>query len=374
MKLTSLTIAALASSAWSQCGASGVDLVVADVNAITVFSNTGGVVALMPGISLCNQGSAPAGWSATSNDHPAVTFTLLRYHVEGGRGRFEAIGQSWVHHQSSALQQNLCCTCTPAGISELGPGCSTISTASAVGQQGQLGLRGSIDALSGSFAWPLGNPPPGNSADRRLQVASLDLATPNARYFIEAQVVSSDDATSGHRANSVSFREVIVGAGPTFALSGATSIGAPAITLWPSLDANATSATSVVPGEGGTLRLAHSVTDVGGGFHAYEYALHDLDSHAGVRSFSVPVPPGVAVRGVEFRGPATHSGDPRDDAPWTSSLANGRVTWSTQDHTTNPLANGLSFGTTFTFRFEASSPPVATSIELARFRPGAPDS
>jgi len=80
------------------------------------------------------------------------------------------------------------------------------------------------------------------------------------------------------------------------------------------------------------------------------------------------------VRGIEFRGPATHSGDPRDDAPWTSSLSNGRVTWFTQDFATNPLANGLSFGTTFTFRFEASTPPAATSIELARFRPGAPDS
>ncbi|MBL8860878.1 MAG: hypothetical protein JNK02_02610 [Planctomycetes bacterium] len=372
--LRPLTLLALAAPpAWPQCGTSGVDLVVADLTAITVFSTSGGVTALMPGVAICNLGTAPASWSATSAAHPAVLFTLYRYATDGGRGRFEALGQSWVHHQSSALQQALCCVCTPGALQQLGAGCSTTSSASAVGQQSQLGLRVSVDPQTGAFDWPLSAPPPAGSADRRLQVASADLAVPNARYFLEAQVVSGDDAASGQRANNASYREVLVGAGPVFTYVGATVVGQPAVTVWPALDPNAAVVTSTVPGEGGTLRLGYAVTDVGDGWHAYEYVLHDLDSLAGARSFAIAIPPGVQVRGLGFVGAATHSGDPVDDAPWAASLAGGILTFATDGHAVQPLANGLRAGSAFTLRFEASAPPQPGPILVSRFRPGTPD-
>ncbi len=368
-----LSLALVAARADAQCASTGPDLIVGDLTGINVFSNTGGVVALMPGVSLCNVGSASAGWSSTSAAHPAIVFTLYRFAVVGGVGRFEAIGQSWVHHQSSALQQSLCCTCTPAGLNQLGPGCSTTSTASAVGTQANLGQRGLVDPVTGTLTWPLGNPAPGSTAERRLQVAAVDLGLPGARYFLEAQIVAADDAAAGNRANDASYREVTVGAGPTFLYAGPVVRGSPAIEAWPTLDPNAVVAPSAVPGEGATLRTGSAVTDLGDGFHAYEYALHDLDSLAGVRSFSVPIPLGVAVRNVGFRDVATHSGDPVSDADWSVTQSSGRVTWSTTSFATDPLANGLRWGTTFRFGFEASAPPVAGSIELARFRPGAPD-
>jgi hypothetical protein len=112
---------------------------------------------------------------------------------------------------------------------------------------------------------------------------------------------------------------------------------------------------------------------LGDGFHAFEYALHDLDSAAGARSFSVAIPAGVIVRNIEFHSVATHSGDPIDDTDWTVTQSAGLLTWSTTAYATNPLANGLRFGTTFRFGFEASAPPANGSVELARFRPGTPD-
>jgi hypothetical protein len=371
--LPAIVMALTVPSASSQCGSIGPDLVVADLTTPTVFANSGGVVAFMPRVSLCTVGSVPAGWSASSADHPALLFTLYRFHLDGGVGRFEAIGQSWAHHQTSALQMALCCTCTPAGIQELGAGCSTTSSAGAVGSQVQLGQRASIDALTGAFAWPLGNPSPSSSLDRRLQVAAADLATPGARYFLEAQIVSGDDATAGNRANNASYREVVVGAGPTLAYAGATIVGLPAVTVWPFVDSNAVVAATTVPGEGGTLRLGHAVSDLGDGWHAYVYVLHDLDSFAGARSFAIPIAPGVHVRGAAFHGPATHSGDPIDDAPWSVSFADGVLTFATADAATDPFANGLRAGSAFTFRFEASAPPHNGVATVARFRPGVPD-
>ncbi len=362
-----------ATSVRAQCASSGPDLVVGDITSITVFANTSGVIALMPGLSLCNVGSTPASWSASTAAHPAIAFTLYRYAVVGGVASFETIGQSWAHHQSSALQQSLCCTCTPAGISALGNGCSTTSSASAVGTQAMLGTRGGIDAISGAVVWPLGNPPPAGSFDRRLQVATANLAVPGARYFLEAQIVAGDDAAASNRANNASYREVLVGAGPSFTFAASTVRGSPAIDAWPAIDASAVVTPSVVPGEGGILRAGSAVTNLGDGFHAYEYALHDLDSQAGVRSYSVPIPLGVAVRNAAFRGTDTHSGDPVSDAPWTVTQSADRITWSTSDFATDPFASALRWGTTYRFRFEASAPPASGSIELARYRPGTPD-
>ena len=85
-------------------------------------------VGLAMATTSCNNGTTELNWFQLPNtDHPVIPQNL--YRMSGGASnndRFEQIGQSWLKHAFTALQQNACgfgCTSSGTGT-RLGVGCS----------------------------------------------------------------------------------------------------------------------------------------------------------------------------------------------------------------------------------------------------------
>ena len=374
-----LTLSTIAAIAWlSFCApralAQGPDLVIDNISSIQSFGTVSNVHAYSIASVNCNIGTDEVLWESSTDSHPVFVQNLYRVFD----GRVEQIGMSWARHAFCALQMSACGVCTPsANCAALGVGCSTTNSAAIAASQGTLGPRSEINPFDGTFLYPFtGIGMSGNAVFRRLQVADDDIDAvlyPGARYFVEAQAVAGDEATSGNSDNSISYREVTfsstgaVTPGPS--LTGATFVGASAVDAW-KLDDPLVEIVDVVVPNDGLLRVGYRVFDEGGGEFRYEYAVQNTTCARAVSAISVPVPTAVTPTDLLFHGIAHHSGEPYDDAPWDSVIGTGEVSWSTDSFATDPNANALRWGTLYTFSLTAEAPPVATDVTLTLFEPG----
>ena len=124
----------------------------------------------------------------------------------------------------------------------------------------------------------------------------------------------------------------------------------------------------------GRFHLGYRVTDNGDGTWHYEYALHNMNSDWGARSFSVPIPAGVAVTNIDFHDVDYHSGEPYSGTDWPVTIGGDQVEWSTQPETENTNANALRWGTLYNYRFDADQPPTDADIVIGHFKSGGPPS
>ncbi len=362
-----------------------VDLTVAELTSVAQLGRAGAVgsgqVGLAVGSVICNLGASPSVWFPfPGTGHPVLAQNLYRLSTVDGAVRFEQIGQSWARHGFCPLEQNACATCVPAGgcgTSLLGAGCSTADSASINGDQDQLGARSWVHPHTGVFSSSANNHA-GHTHDgvsHRLLVSDLD-AVVAADYFVEAHVIAPDDAASGNGDNNVSHRRVLV-SGPdgsgvfSFALSGATVSESPALNAW----ATATQAPFFPDANDGLAVLAYEVTDLGGELWRYEFALYNLNYSRAFHRFSVPVPAGVQIGNFGFHYPLNHgvqnTGAEFENEIWSTALAGGALTWSTDAQAANPNANACRWGTLFNFRFDANTPPQAANVTLGIFSTGA---
>jgi hypothetical protein len=321
------------------------------------------------GSTSCNIGTAQLLWQPNPDpDHPTIPQNLYRIK----NGVIEQIGLSWCKHGFCALQQTLCGACQPAGggcPTVLGIGCSDPYTASLNGAQGDLKSRGPINPATGVFSGTYTDPsaPAGLPASlrERVMVARADLdpaQNAGATYVAECQYIHPQDAASGNDTNNASYRMVSVGAtwsttqGYPLTLSGPTVQQLPAIFAW---QASAPSNVGVksydVIGDGRFL-LGYRVIDNGNGTWRYEYAIQNLNSDRAGGSFSVPIADGVNVTNIGFKSPAYFNGENYSNAPWTTSLADGALTWTCEPNT-NANANALRWSTLYNFRFTADIAP-----------------
>lgn len=338
-------------------------------------------IAYAVGSTSCNIGTQQLQWvpSPGSNQHPVIPQNMYRLKS----GRFEQIGMSWTKHGFCALQQTLCGTCTPAGggcPTVLGIGCSDPYTWSLNGDQADLGPRSIINASTGYFAANWSNPTssdPTTLKERlRVRVADLDPAqNTGALYYVEAQYVHPQDATSQNDDNNASYRRFTVGAwsttGYSITFSGSTIQQQAAIYAWPLTNTDAMVKEYDVTGDGRYI-LGYRVTDNGNGTWHYEYAVMNLNSDRSGGSFSVPVGSGVTVTNIGFKDVDYHSGEPYANTDWTGTFASGAVTWtSPQTYAQNPNSNALRFATMYNFRFDANTAPQAGNVTLGLFKPSA---
>ncbi len=128
-----------------------------------------------------------------------------------------------------------------------------------------------------------------------------------------------------------------------------------------------------VPDDGRFI-LGYRVTDNGDGTWHYEYAMHYLCADRSARTFSVPLPSGVAVTNVGFRDVDYHSGEVYALTDWIDAQAGGAITWSTETEAQNANANALRWGTMYDFRFDADTPPEPASVTIDLFKAGIPAS
>jgi hypothetical protein len=212
----------------------------------------------------------------------------------------------------------------------------------------------------------------------RLQVPTDDIdpaQNAGALYFAEGQYVAADDAAAGNALNNASYRRVTIPgieADPVF--FGLTRQRDPAIRAWPDHvpDVTLVAVDSVEDDLTARYWIGGRASDNGDGTWHYEYAVFNLNSHRSAGSFSVPVPAGATVLAVGFHAPASHSGEPYSNAPWSSTVSADSITFSTDDFSVDPNANALRWSTMYNFRFDADVPPGTGTVTIGLFRPGTP--
>jgi len=214
-----------------------------------------------------------------------------------------------------------------------------------------------------------------------MQVSESDLASQSDQYFIEGIYVAPDDAQNGNAYNNASYKRVTISPGNfNMTVQGSMQVGSPALNAWadhglgagvPDPDVALTVAD--VPSEG-RFHLASKVTDLGGGFFLYDYAIYNLNSHRSAGSFTVPLPPGATVTQVGFHDIDHHSGEPYDPTDWSVTVDSNSITWSSPaPFSVDPDSNALRFGTMYNFWFEVDATPADVVSTIGLFRPGTPD-
>ena len=359
----------------SPVNAEGADVILGEIVGAIVYARHNGVAAITIGTTSCNAGDRVLDWKRLPNNkHPVITTNMYRLLD----GRMTQIGQSWGKHGFLALQQNVCnfgCQANPTSDG-LGVGCS--DPYGALTNQGpNLGSRRLINPTTGDYdgaraKQELDAFEPTTPIDHGMQVKESDLLTPGARYFFEGHYVASDDAAAGNGNNNVSHVEVHVtqdGAG-NFIIENAqpgprpTVRETPAIRAWPYAEFSVHDSGL----EDGRLMVAHKVVRLSRTAYRYEYAIYNMNSERGVRSFSIPVG-NAAISNAGSSAVLSH-GEPWANDAWQSTVENGRITWSTKAFQENENANAIRWGTTYNFWFETQAVPTQADADLGRFKPG----
>jgi len=354
----------------------GPDVIVGDLPDCSTYGTVGttGIFAYDIGTTSCNVGNVNLRWQASTSFHPVIAQNCYRL----VNGHFDQIGMSWVKHGFFALSETLCGTCNMQGGTVLGVGCSDPYDNGLNGDQAGLGPRSEINASTGIFPYSVQHdwPPATDDLSRRLQVNVADLAQPDntgARYFAEAIYVTPDDAPAGNAWNNASYRECLFDASaPPFpmTLTGPTHQRQSALYAWQAIDPTVRVAGCDVPGDGRYM-VAHAATPNGDGTWHYEYAVLNLSSDRSGGGFTVPIAPGTTITNAGFHAPFSHSGEPYSNAPWVATIGSNAVSFAPPDSfAADPNSNALRWGTTYTFRFDASAAPGEGSIQLSLFKPG----
>jgi hypothetical protein len=351
------------------------DLILADIDKVVRWGESDGITAFSFSTVACNAGSCWANWFAhPSNQHPVIGQNVFRLE----NGRFEQIGQSWVKHAVFAVSGDLCSpNCLGTNGDHLGVNCSDPYSAFHNGSQTELGPKSEVNPATGVHPHPFtSRGVVGDALFKRVQVHDADLDPalhPGAKYFLEGQYLSQDEAAAGNGHDSVGYRRATVfeSSGFDLMLTGTTQREKPGIAAWLANDAAVHQVDLDVPGDGRFV-LASKVTFLGGGMWHYEYAIQNLTSHRAAGGFSVPKTPSAGIASVGFHDVDYHSGELFAGTDWTASIGATSIDWTTVPHATDPNANALRWGTLYNFRFDANVPPVMGDVALALFLPGAP--
>jgi hypothetical protein len=371
----------------------GPDVIVGDIPQMSQVGSSGTQVGLAIATTSCNNGDTELNWFANPNpDHPVIPQNFYRMSANGDR--FEQVGQSWLKHAFTALQQNVCGTCTSASNgTHLGVGCSDPYSVGNNSNQTGLGSRSWVNPFTGSFPGGTANNHSGhthNGVSHLILVAQSDLSTtlnPGAAYFAEGQYVTVHEYAwcQGHPGqcnmyNNISYRRFNV-TGTTsfsFAANGATVRTSPAVAAW----TGATLTTiEPAPGVDGRGVVAYKVTGPVNGVYHYEYAIHNQNLDRGIQSFSVPLGCASNLTNVGFHAPLNHPAWANDNtsgstglsnAAWATSQTASSITWNSETFAQNPNANALRWGTLYNFRFDSNRPPQQVNATIGFYKTGEP--
>ncbi len=332
----------------------GPDVIAGDVSSLQQAGSSGTQVGLAMGSDACNGGDVEFDFFPMPNtDHPLTAQNL--YRMSGGAtndDRFEQIGQSWLMHGFTALQNNSCSFgCTSAGSgTHLGAGCSNADSAGINGSQVALGSRAWVNPFTGVFPsnanTHTGHTHTGTS--HRVLVEGSDLIPAmnlGATYYAELQFVTPNEyawcqAHPGqcNMFNNASYRRYNVAGTTTFVFSavGSSVRMTSAINAWTGATINTI---EPAPGVDGRAFVAYKVTNPSAGVWHYEYAIYNQNLDRAIQSFSVPLGCGITVSNVGFHAPLNHPGFPNDGTSGDLGFSNAAL-----DHKSNRQRAELEFG------------------------------
>ncbi|MDO8631466.1 MAG: hypothetical protein Q7R41_13345, partial [Phycisphaerales bacterium] len=193
----------------------------------------------------------------------------------------------------------------------------------------------------------------------------------------EGHYVLTDDSRANTQDNNASYREVVVGSPSAGQFNlvinpgWATQRGQPAVRAWRDSDPSVVETDIRVPGEG-LFILAAKASDTGTGVWRYSYALQNLNSDRSARAFAIQLPNGAVISNVGFHDIGYHSGEPIAHDPWSVTITDESITWSTTTYDANPNANALRYDTIYNFYFDANIGSGVSKSTVGLFKPGAP--
>jgi hypothetical protein len=343
----------------------------------------GSITAFSVGTISCNVGNAEAIWIAGQNRHPVIGTQIYRVRPVNGANQFDMVGLNWLKHGFCAADASDCRSLTnPAGTNSGGTGCDWLGLfrtdtygAGLNASQANLGPRSEVNPWTGAYPYPyiLQANATGDAIFKRTQVPNADL-TNGTQYVVEVVYICTDEPIA-NRYNNYSYRlGTASGSGSAAAINmtGPTQAMQTSIDAWRALESGVTKISIDPSGSAdGRLTLGYKVTQTGPGTWHYEYALHNMNNDAAVRSFSLPIASNVTLSNVGFKDVAYHSGEPYSGDDWTFSSGGGAASWSTQTFAQNANANALRWATAYSFRFDANQPPATGTLTLGMFKTGA---
>lgn len=341
-----------------------------DIPSVVSYPQLGSERAYSVGGVWCNASSAPLAWSAIGVEHPVTATNLLRV----AEGRLVHIGASWAYHHGCPLQSNACGTCVPepGGCApSLGAGCSTTSTAGALGTQSTLAPRSQIDASAVAFPFPFQAPPASGTLARRCRVdlAQLDPGTYGSGHFafhtltLHPAATEPTDGLGGSAVRSIQSEALTQSGLAVFA--GPALPVATAIDFWRSVHDDVWVADLPIDG---LVRVGMRVVPLGDAYR-YEMAIENLNSHESIQALVVPLR-GASATDPFFACPLPHSGEVTSGADWPVAIG-PEIAWATTPFEKDPLANAIRWGTVYSFGFTSSRPPAPGWIVVTGFRGGA---
>ena len=354
--------------AWTIGGENGFD--------VEYYGSSDGVGGYSMATQSCNWGDEVANWYGGTDQAPVIMQNAYRLKD----GRFEQIGmQSFMKHSFCALSEPGCGSCQATNCNTLGIGCADTYWAGL--NSGGSCPRSDVNAYTGQYNYPFTLSSSGPSSLRgNLQIANADVNPPQnegARYFIEAQYVTEDDATAGNQMNNASWREVefvsISNVDPITTGPSATINSESAIEAWKDIDSAVRLTTTYVPDEGGKVVVGNRVFDNGDGTYDYEYVVYNMNSDRSIRKIAIPSGNAV-ISNLGFHDINTNSGEIYDGTDWPGNIGSGIVYWNTDTYDQNEVANAIRWGTMYNFRFTATAAPEIGQIELGIYKPGTTNS
>ncbi len=376
LKLPSQAVARLGAGPCDEIFNDDRDVSLIDLGGVTQLAReAGGRIALSFSAKLRNTGTSAVLWKRSIEpdgppenvgEHPFLALHVFRI-LDGG---IKQIGRSDVKH--AFFSANTGCPC--AGGQIIYPNCEDTYGSSTNSNRTYLAPREEVTAGSGAWsrlgshfdATPVDDfrDHGGNSEhddfEHRLIVAESDLQT-GGDYFVEAWYIISGDVdlfnSMGHDEVSPSF----AGSSWSFATLGELVPGSILDEFVDPVAPPPGSANGVLDTGEGRLQLAVSTTDLGGGDFHYEFALMNYDFDRQIRSFSVPLLPGLSVSNVDS---TDGDGDAGND--WAATVTASAISWQA------PEGNEMDWGRLYSFGFDVDAGPVVTTVGLGVLEPGTP--
>ena len=343
-----------------QGGGSGLDM--------DMYGTEGGIRSFAFGTTSCNFGDVVADWYGGTNRVPVIAQTCYRLKD----GRFEQIATAWLKHSFCAVSEPGCGNCQATNCDTLGIGCADTYWAGL--NADAIAPRSAINAFTGYYDYPFSISPTGPSSMQGKLQFYIDDIDPelnvDAKYFIEAQYVSPDDAEWGNQDNNASYRMIRWITSEHASATSTTQVQKPAILAWGIFDHEVDIRSIRVPEEG-KLHMGIRVYDNEDGTWRYEYAIHNLNSDRSIGSFSIPLGDCVEITDIGFHDVNNHSGEIIDGTDWSVSVSQNEIVWSTELYEENEWANAIRWGSMYNFYFVANQPPSDVSLTLGLFKPGA---
>lgn len=378
------TTAALGSAVAQSNVRPGTDVRLGQITNLRALNRTGGFPngenALSMNTTSCNVGSVEVPWeSAMDEDHPFIGFLIVRE----SNGRLEQISNyAYVKHGFLAVTENFCGTCQNpmSGGTTLGINCSDTYTINSNGNNYHLGPAEEIDPWLGSWSAQCSHfdrgmppvPPPfdcdgfrsftqGQASSlgpigNRIRVLDQDLDVAGAEYAYQAYYVVRGEPRDV-RANNIGWRATQPSwSGSKWNFSNQTGLKNESILhSWAGADFD-----EVTNGfDDGRGAAAAVVTDLGGGLHHYEYALHNIDNQRAIGGVRIPLSPGTTVSQAGFRDIDTTVAN-----DWTITQVGDELIVRT---TNNPVL----WNSIYNIWFDADTAPASGAVASEAFFAGA---